>query len=66
MKKLLNKTKPVILIEYNHSNFKNIYSFTKKNFDCYIYNVDTNKLSKLKLNEINKLLKGQVLERIYI
>ena len=66
MKKLLNKTKPVILIEYNHSNFKNIYSFTKKNFDCYIYNVDTNKLSKLKLNEINKLLKGQVLERKYV
>ncbi len=51
MKKLLNKTKPVILIEYNHSNFKNIYNFTKKNFDCYIYNVDINKLLKLKLKD---------------
>tara|TARA_B100000029_G_scaffold495829_1_gene561290 strand:- start:1083 stop:1910 length:828 start_codon:yes stop_codon:yes gene_type:complete len=66
MMKLINKTRPVILIEYNHSNFKNIYNFTKKKYDCYIYNIDTNKLVKLKLIDIKKLLKGQILERKYV
>ena len=65
MKKLINKTQPVILIEYNHSNFKNIYNFTKSKFDCYIYKVDTNKLVKLKSTQIKKLMNGQVLERKY-
>ena len=65
MKKLINKTQPVILIEYNHSNFKNIYNFTKSKFDCYIYKVDTNKLLKLKSTQIKKLMNGQVLERKY-
>jgi len=66
MMKLINKTRPVILIEYNYSNFKNIYNFTKKKYDCYIYNIDTNKLVKLKLIDIKKLLKGQILERKYV
>ncbi len=66
MKKLIYKTQPVILIEYNHSNFKNIYNFTRAKFDCYIYKVDTNKLLKLKSTQIKKLMKGQVLERKYI
>ena len=66
MKKLINKTRPVILIEYNHSNFKNIYNFTKSKFDCYMYKVDTNKLLKLQSTQINNLLKGKVLEGKYI
>ena len=66
MKKLIYKTQPVILIEYNHSNFKNIYNFTRTKFDCYIYKVETNKLLKLKPTQIKKLMKGQVLERKYI
>ena len=66
MKKILNKYLPVLLIEYNYSNFKIIIDLTKKKYDCYRYKFETNCLSKLKKSEINKLLDGKVLERKYI
>ena len=66
MKNLIIKNKPVILIEYNYSNFRKIYNFIKKKYDCYRYDIDKNILIKLKIREINKLLKGNLLENKYI
>lgn len=66
MKNLIIKNKPVILIEYNHSNFHKIYNFIKNKYDCYRYDVDKNIFIKLKIKEINKLLKGNLLENKYV
>lgn len=66
MKNILNKNKPVLLIEYNQSNFKIIFDLTKDNYDSYRYNFETNRLIRLKKSEIKKLLNGKVLERKYV
>ena len=65
MKKFLKKNKPVILVEYNKCNFSKIYKFLKNRYDCYFYNFDKNKLEKLKLVIILKLIKGEILENRY-
>ena len=65
MIKFINKNKPVILIEYNHSNFKNIYNKIKKNFDCYIYEIEKDALIKLNNKQIKSLLAGKILEKKY-
>ncbi len=58
MKKLIKKFLPVFLIEYNHSNFLKIYNILCKNYYCYRYLFDKNKLLKLNIKNINKLKKG--------
>ena len=65
MKKFLKKNSPVILVEYNKSNFLKIFSFLKKKYDCYFYNFDENKLQKLSKVDIFKLIKGKILESKY-
>ena len=63
MKKFLIKQKPVILVEYNKSNFEKIYNFLNKYYECYFYNFNKNKLIKLLTPEILKLKRGKVLEK---
>lgn len=65
MKKLLAKYRPVILIEYNFSNFKIIYNLVKINYKCYQFDMDQNKLKKLSDKEINLLISGKTLEKKY-
>ena len=65
MKKLLAKSRPVILIEYNFSNFKIIYNLVKINYKCYQFDMDQNKLKKLSDKEINLLISGKTLEKKY-
>ena len=63
MKKFLKKKKPVILVEYNKSNFEKIYNFLNKYYECYFYNFNKNKLIKLLTPEILKLKRGKILEK---
>lgn len=65
MIKYINVNKPVILIEYNHSNFYKIYNLIKKNYCVYRYNLAKNSLEKLKLIHIKKLIRGNILEKKY-
>ena len=63
MRNFIKKNKPVLLIEYNKTNFYKIYNFLKKSYNCYFYDFDKNKLIKLIDKEINQLKKGQSLEK---
>ena len=63
MKKFIKRFRPVLLIEYNQSNFIKIYKFLKKNYKCYIYDFSKNKLKKLNLKEIDYLKSGKLLEK---
>ena len=65
MKNFLKKNNPVILVEYNQSNFLKIYKFLKNKYDCYFYNFDKNRLKKLKPQSIVKLMNGEILEDKY-
>ncbi len=65
MRNLIKLNKPTLLIEYNESNFKDIYKVLKLNYYCYKYNVDKNHLVRLLGNDIKKLLKGKSLEKKY-
>ncbi len=65
MKIIIKKNKPVILVEYNHSNFGIIYKKLNNNYYCFIYDVENNKLKKLNKREINQLLSGKTLEKKY-
>jgi FkbM family methyltransferase len=65
MKNFLKKNNPVILVEYNQSNFIKIYKFLKNKYDCYFYNFDKNSLKKLKPQSIVKLMNGEILEDKY-
>ena len=65
MKNFLKKNNPVILVEYNKSNFLKIYEFLKNRYFCYFYNFDKNKLEKLTSQNILKLIKGEILEEKY-
>ncbi len=65
MKDYINKYFPVILVEYNHSNFEKIYKFLKKNYDCFFYDFLKNKLHKLNVSEIDKLKSGKIIENIF-
>ena len=58
MKKSIKKFNPVILIEYNPENFKNIYIQLKKSYKCYIFSIFQNKLINLSKKEMKQLLKG--------
>jgi len=63
MKKLIKKSSPIILIEYNFSNFSKIYNFLRKNYDCFFFDFQKNAFIKVLANDINKLKKGIILEK---
>ena len=63
MKKFILKQKPVILVEYNKSNFNKIYNFLNKYYECYFYDFNNNKLKKILKQGILQLKKGQILEK---
>lgn len=63
MKRLIKNQKPVILVEYNKSNFSKIYNFLYKTYECYFYDFNSNKLERLINKEINRLKKGLILEK---
>ncbi len=63
MKKFILKQKPVILVEYNKSNFNKIYNFLCKYYECYFYDFNINLLKKLLKKDILQLKKGQILEK---
>jgi hypothetical protein len=65
MKNFLKNNNPVILVEYNKSNFIKIYKFLRNKYDCYFYNLDKNKLQKLKPQNIVQLINGEILEDKY-
>ena len=65
MYKLIKKKKPILLIEYNQSNFKKIYYKIKNIYDCMIFDVEKNKLIKLKKQNIKNLILGKKLEKRY-
>ena len=61
----INSNKPVILIEYNHSNFYKIYNLIKNNYNVYRYDLAKNSLDKLKSVQIKQLIRGKILEKKY-
>jgi len=65
MKNFFKKNNPVVLVEYNECNFSKIYDFLKNKYDCYFYNFDKNKLEKLNMPDILKLIRGEILESKY-
>jgi FkbM family methyltransferase len=65
MKNFFKRNTPVVLVEYNKSNFFKVYNFLKGKYFCYFYNFDKNKLEKLTSHNIFKLLKGKILEKKY-
>ena len=65
MKNCIKKFLPVILVEYNYSNFSKIQNFLKKKYDCYFYDFKSNKLKKLSVHLIQKLKNGKILENIF-
>ena len=65
MKNFFKKNNPVVLVEYNECNFSKIYDFLKNKYDCYFYNFDKNKLEKLNISDILKLIRGEILESKY-
>ena len=65
MKKFFKKNNPTILVEYNECNFSKIYKFLKNRYNSYFYNFDKNRLEKLKFLDIQKLIKGEILENRY-
>ena len=65
MRNFLKKNNPVILVEYNQSNFMKIYKFLKKKYNCFFYNFDENVLQKLSSEKILNLIKGKILENKY-
>ena len=65
MKNFFKKNTPVILVEYNESNFSKVYKFLKKKYFCYFYNFDENKLVKLTPQNILEMIKGKILEKKY-
>ncbi len=65
MKNFLKKNNPVILVEYNQSNFSKIYRFLKNKYNCFFYDFDKNILQKLSSKKILKLINGEILENKY-
>lgn len=65
MTKFIKKNKPVLLVEYNDSNFKYIYNQLKIDYYCYIYDIEENNLIRLQKRDITKLKMGKILENKY-
>ena len=66
MLKFIKKEKPIILVEYNMSNFDKIYIMLKKYYNCYIFNIDKNNFKKFTNSEIKLLIKGKIFESVYV
>ena len=56
MKKTIKKQKPIILIEYNNSNFNSVYKILKSRYFCYFYMLEMNSLKKLNNLDLKKLI----------
>ena len=65
MKNCINKFKPVILVEYNMSNFTKIYNFLRNKYNYYFFDFNNNRLIKLSKIKIQKLKKGKILEQMF-
>jgi len=65
MYNFIKKNKPVMLVEYNNSNFKYIYNKLKIDYYCYIYDIEKNNLRRLQKSDITKLKMGKILESKY-
>ena len=65
MKNCINKFKPVILVEYNISNFKKIYNFLKNKYYFYFFDFKNTKLVRLSKIKIQNLNKGKILEKLF-
>ena len=65
MKNYIKKYLPVILVEYNHSNFIDIYDFLKKKYNCYFYDFSNNKLKHISKSQLLSLKKGKILENAF-
>lgn len=66
MLRFIKKETPVILVEYNMSNFDEIYIMLKEYYSCYIFNIDKNNFKKLTNFEIKLLIKGKIFESTYV
>ena len=65
MKKFLKKNKPIFLIEFNYSNFNEIWNTLKKNYNCYSFNIDKNCFSLFSISKIKKLISGHIFDKKY-
>lgn len=65
LNKTIKKNKPIILVEYNVNNFKNIYKYLKKNYDIFSFFLEKKKLVKISKNDIKRLILGKKTENIY-
>ena len=65
MKNCIKKFLPVILVEYNLSNFSKIHNFLKKQYNCFFFDFRKNKLIKLSQKQIINLKKGKILEDMF-
>ncbi len=65
MRNFLKKNKPVFLIEFNQSNFSIIWNLLKKNYACYLYNIDKNCFKNLPDYKIKKLINGHIFDKKY-
>ena len=63
MKVLIKKYLPVILVEYNLSNFDKIHKFLKKNYNCFFYDFEKNKMKKISLLQLQGLKSGKIIEK---
>ena len=65
MKKFIFSKKPILLIEFNNSNFKKIFRLLKKHYSCYLFMFEKNKLIKLHNYQLKKMLNNQTLDIKY-
>lgn len=65
MKNCIKRFKPVILVEYNKSNFLKIYNFLNKHYDCYFFDYNNNLLKRLSKIKIQSLKNGKIIEEDY-
>jgi len=65
MNKYIKKFSPIMLIEYNQSNFVTIYNFLKKTYKCYLYDFLNNKLKKITKSQLLDLKRGKILENTF-
>lgn len=65
MKKFLKKNKPVFLIEFNKSNFNEIWQTLKYNYNCFSFNIDGNYFKKFSYSKIKRLIKGHIFDNRY-
>lgn len=65
MKKLIISKKPIILMEFNYSNFQKIFDYLKSYYFCYLYMFDENIFLKLKNDQIKKMYKKKSLDTKY-